>query len=67
MSDEAIIIEQDEDGAWVAVCPAMPGCISQGKSEAEAKANLAEAMEAFQECLDRRGEALADCLGGEKP
>ena len=61
-----VIIEQDEDGAWVAVCPGLPGCISQGASEAEARANLCEAMEAFHECLARRGEALTDCLGGDE-
>jgi predicted RNase H-like HicB family nuclease len=58
-----VVLEQDEDGVWVAFCPGLPGCISQGATQQEARSNLAEAMEAFQECLDKRGECLADCLG----
>jgi len=65
MSHEPVILEQDEDGAWVAFCPGLPGCLSQGRSEAEARANLAEAMEAFRECLAKHGEGLADCTGEE--
>jgi hypothetical protein len=28
-----IIIDRDEDGVWIAECPAIPGCVSQGHSE----------------------------------
>ncbi|MFM7128122.1 MAG: type II toxin-antitoxin system HicB family antitoxin, partial [bacterium] len=31
----AITLDRDEDGAWVAECPAIPGCVSQGKSRDE--------------------------------
>lgn len=62
MDETPTIIEQDEDGVWVASCPGLPGCISQGRTRREAAANLAEAMEAFHECLDKHGECLADCL-----
>ena len=31
-----VIIEQDEDGVFIASCPTLPGCISQGKTRAEA-------------------------------
>ena len=65
MHDLPLVLEQDEDGMWVACCPGLPGCISQGASEAAARANLAEAMAAFGECLAKHGESLADCLGGE--
>jgi predicted RNase H-like HicB family nuclease len=41
--DFKIAIERDEDG-WYTV-PALPGCISQGKTGAEAKKNIAEAIE----------------------
>ncbi len=34
-----IIIEKDEDGAFIAECPNLPGCISQGKSRDEAIIN----------------------------
>jgi predicted RNase H-like HicB family nuclease len=36
-----IAIYQDEDGAFIAECPAIPGCVSQGASQAEAESNLA--------------------------
>ncbi|MFH0790417.1 MAG: type II toxin-antitoxin system HicB family antitoxin [Candidatus Omnitrophota bacterium] len=37
-------LEKDEDGVWVVVCPSLPGCISQGKSQAEALKNIKEAI-----------------------
>lgn len=43
--DFKIAIEQDEDGWNIVTVPALPGCISQGKTEAEAKKNIAEAIE----------------------
>jgi predicted RNase H-like HicB family nuclease len=48
-----ITLTRDEDGAVVAECPAIPGCISQGRTEAEAEANLALAI---RECLAVRAE-----------
>ena len=35
---------QDEDGMYIAECPAIPGCLSQGASQAEAEANIADAI-----------------------
>lgn len=61
MRNLPMVLEQDEDGVWVAFCPGLPGCISQGDTQEEARANLAEAMEAFEECLAKSGECLADC------
>lgn len=43
--------DRDETGMIVAECPALPGCVSQGKTEAEALANIREAIEA---CLEAR-------------
>lgn len=48
-----VTIDRDEDGAFVAECPAIPGCISQGKSEAEALTNIEDAI---RECLEVRAE-----------
>ena len=44
-------LDRDETGMLVAECPAIPGCVSQGKTEAEALANIREAIEA---CLETR-------------
>ena len=48
-----VIIERDEDGVWIAECPAIPGCISQGATEDEAMANIQEAIAL---CLEVRAE-----------
>jgi predicted RNase H-like HicB family nuclease len=46
-------IYQDEDGIYIAECPSIPGCISQGRSEGEAQHNIADAI---RECLAVREE-----------
>ncbi|MCL0087846.1 type II toxin-antitoxin system HicB family antitoxin, partial [Dehalococcoidia bacterium] len=40
-----VILEQGEDGYIVAECPVLPGCVSQGKTEGEALANIKDAIE----------------------
>ena len=35
-----VTIQQDEDGVYIAECPSIPGCLSQGATEAEAEANI---------------------------
>ncbi len=42
-----VIIEEAEDGWLVAECPALPGCVSQGKDEREAIENIKEAITAW--------------------
>lgn len=44
-----VTLDRDETGMIVAECPAIPGCVSQGKTEAEALVNIREAIEA---CLE---------------
>jgi predicted RNase H-like HicB family nuclease len=46
-----VTIYQDEDGAYIAECPSIPGCVSQGQTEAEAESNVADAI---RECLAAR-------------
>jgi len=53
-----IIIDQDEDGYFVAECPNLPGCISQGKTLREVKANIKEAIEGYLESLKKHGEPI---------
>ncbi len=48
-----VSIYRDEDGVYIAECPAIPGCVSQGETESEAEANIAEAI---RECLAVRAE-----------
>jgi predicted RNase H-like HicB family nuclease len=53
-----IIIEQDEDGFFIAECPNLPGCISQGKTLQEAKANIKEAIKGYLESLKKHNEPI---------
>lgn len=48
-----VTISQDEDGMYIAECPSIPGCISQGKTEEEAEKNI---QDAIKECLIVRAE-----------
>jgi predicted RNase H-like HicB family nuclease len=41
---QEVILTQDESGWVVAECPELPGCVTQGRTEAEARANLEEAI-----------------------
>jgi predicted RNase H-like HicB family nuclease len=48
-----VTIFQDEDGVFIAECPSVPGCVSQGGTEDEAITNIKEAI---RECLVVRAE-----------
>jgi predicted RNase H-like HicB family nuclease len=49
-----IIIELDEAGYYVAEVPALPGCLSQGKTREEAITNIKEAIEGWFEVMESR-------------
>ncbi len=48
-----VTLSRDEDGVFIAECPAIPGCVSQGRTEEEAEKNIQEAIQA---CLEVRAE-----------
>ena len=48
-----ITLYEDEDGVFIAECPSIPGCVSQGNTEQEAEKNVREAI---KECLEVRAE-----------
>ena len=50
-----IVIFPGEDGYWVAECPSLPGCISQGKTKQAAIANIKEAIELHISALEDDG------------
>jgi predicted RNase H-like HicB family nuclease len=50
-----VIIYPGEDGYWVAECPSLPGCISQGASRDEAVRNIREAVEGYIAALEHDG------------
>jgi len=51
-----VVIEQDEAGYFVAEVPALPGCLSQGKTHAEALANVKEAIAGWFETMEAKTE-----------
>lgn len=53
-----VIIDQDEDGMFVAEVPSLPGCITQGSTRKEAVANAQEAIAAYLESLSQRDEPI---------
>ena len=55
-----VIISPGEDGFWVAECPSLPGCISQGETRAEAIANIREAIEAYVAVLEEDGRDVPE-------
>jgi predicted RNase H-like HicB family nuclease len=53
-----VLIQQDEDGMYVAEVPSLPGCISQGETREEAVTQVREAIAAYLESLQERGEPI---------
>lgn len=53
-----VLIEQDEDGMYVAEVPSLPGCISQGSTRAEALDRVKEAIALYLESLQEHGDPL---------
>ena len=49
-----VTIEQDEAGYYTAEVPALPGCLSQGKTRDEAIANIKEAIEGWIEVMESK-------------
>jgi predicted RNase H-like HicB family nuclease len=47
-----IFIYPGEDGYWIAECPSLPGCLSQGKTKEEAIANIKEAIQGYIAALE---------------
>ena len=60
-----IIIEQDEDGIFVAECPSLPGCVSQGKTREEAVKNIKDAIEGYLESLKKHNEPIPPSIEEE--
>ncbi|MEE9295497.1 MAG: type II toxin-antitoxin system HicB family antitoxin [Phycisphaerae bacterium] len=54
------MLHRGEDGYWVAECTSLPGCFTQGKTKAEAIANIKEAIEGWMETAQARGIPIAD-------
>ena len=60
-----ILIEQDEDGVFVAECPSLPGCMSQGKTRSEAVENIHDAIKGYLESLKKHDEPIPPTIDEE--
>lgn len=57
-----ILIEPDEDGQYVATCPSLPGCISQGATREEARGNIADAIGGYLKSLQKHNEPIPPAI-----
>ena len=53
-----VTLDRDEDGVWVAECPSIPGCVSQGQTKEDAVVNMRQAIRACLEVRSERGIPL---------
>lgn len=53
-----VVVEKDETGYYVAEVPALPGCLSQGKTQDEALVNIKEAIESWLEVMEAKQASL---------
>jgi predicted RNase H-like HicB family nuclease len=60
-----VLIEQDEDGVFVAQVPTLPGCISEGGSRQEAIAHIREAIALYLESLEAHDDAIPPSIDEE--
>ncbi len=60
-----ILIEQDEDGVFVAECPSLPGCISQGNTRKAAISNIRDAIRGYLESLKKHNEPIPPSIQEE--
>jgi antitoxin HicB len=59
------IIEQDEDGNHTVQCPALPGCVSEGKTKQEALANIKDAIKGYLASLKKHNEQIPSSIEEE--
>ena len=60
-----VVLETEADGGYVATVPALPGCVSQGDTRAEALANIQEAIELYIEDCRAAGDPVPTEAGKE--
>jgi predicted RNase H-like HicB family nuclease len=60
-----VLVQQDEDGVFVAEVPSLPGCVSQGETRSSALANVEEAIKAYLESLEAHDEPVPPSIDEE--
>lgn len=60
-----VVIDQDEDGVFVAECSSLPGCISQGTTRADVLVNIKDAIVGYLESVKKHGDPLPPPISEE--
>ena len=60
-----VLIAEDEDGQFVAECPSLPGCISQGETRELALENIHDAISGYLESLKKHGDPIPPSISEE--
>ena len=60
-----VLITEDEDGQFVAECPSLPGCISQGETRELALENIHDAIRGYLESLKKHGDPIPPSISEE--
>lgn len=60
-----VLINQDEDGVYIAECPTLPGCVSQGSTRDEALQNIHDAMKGYVESLKKHNDPIPPSIQEE--
>jgi predicted RNase H-like HicB family nuclease len=60
-----VVLEREQDGGYVVSVPALPGCVSQGDTRAEALKNIQEAIELYVEDCREAGDPVPTEAGKE--
>jgi antitoxin HicB len=60
------VIERDEDGRYLAICPALPGCYTEGETLEEARANIQEAIGLNVEYRLAQGKPIPEEVSTER-
>jgi predicted RNase H-like HicB family nuclease len=60
-----VILEQEPDGGFVALVPALPGCVSQGDTREQVMRNIREAIELYIEDCAATGDPVPTEVGKE--
>lgn len=60
-----VLVEQDEDGYFVAEVPSLPGCVSQGDTREDALKNVREAIAGYLESLEEHEEPVPPSIHEE--
>ena len=61
-----VVVERDEDGRYLAICPCLQGCYTEGETEDEARSLIADAIRLHVEDRLANGEPICEELSNTK-